>query len=244
MLNNRRTYLAYTPHSLLGPLALLFMAGCEVIHGSGHVVTEKRSLSEFDQLILEGEGEVRFTQADTLRLSIEAEDNLIDELITRVHGDTLTIKTRDRVLLAPTEPILYHVEAPSLSSLRIDGSGELRAGALETQELDVEIRGSGTLRIEDLTARALSTDISGSGDVRLGGEIETQDVQISGSGEYRCKNLKSADAHVSVSGSGEVEVFVSDTLEVEISGSGDVAVRGTPKTHVDISGSGDVRSLN
>lgn len=225
-------------------LALVVLTGCEVIHGSGHVITEKRRVDDFDQLVVEGEGEVRFTQSDTERLVIEAEDNLVDELVTSVHGDTLVIATRSGVILDPTKPILFHLEGPDLRRIKVEGSGEFATDELVAENLGVEISGSGELRIDDLEAQTLSVDISGSGDVRLAGKVESQDVEISGSGEYRCRNLESEDANVDVSGSGEVEVFVTDTLNVEISGSGDVGVRGNPETNVDISGSGDIGSIN
>lgn len=225
-------------------LALGLSCGCEIIHGSGHVVTEERDVERFSTLVLEGEGEVRFTQSSKTRLEIEAEDNLIDELITRVNGDSLVIKTRDGVILDPTKPILYHVGAKDLRSIRVQGSASFDADELETDSLHIDISGSGKLTIDELDAQSVSTEISGSGSVRLGGKVRTQRIDISGSGTYRGRTLESKDARVDVSGSGKVEVFATNTLKVEISGSGDVGVRGKPKTTADISGSGDIGSID
>jgi hypothetical protein len=223
--------------------AFSLLCGCEIVHGSGDVITQKRSIDQFERIVLQGEGDVEFTQTARTRVVVEAEDNLVDELITEVRGDTLLIKTRERVILDPTKPILFHVEAPELRFIKVEGAANFHARDLDNEDLRIEISGSGRLAIDNLQAQSLRTTITGSGDVRMSGQVMTQDVDISGSGEYRCKNLKSADARVNVSGSGKVEVFVKDNLEVDISGSGQVAVRGEPKTKVDVSGSGDIRTI-
>jgi hypothetical protein len=245
-----RGFMSISPRSTLShrtltiTACLLVLAGCEVVHGSGNVITEKRSIDEFEVVQLEGEGTIEFVQADQERLVIEAEDNIVDELVTVVRGDTLVLKTRDRVVLDPTRPIVFQVAGPTLRSIRVEGTGEFETERLETDHLEIDISGSASLKIDDLQARTVSAGISGAGDVHLSGTVQAQDVDISGAGEYRCRELKSEDARIDVSGSGEVEVFVTESLEVEISGSGDVGVRGNPDTSVEISGSGDLNAID
>lgn len=240
-----RQLLAHTTRTLgYASISVLLSCGCEVIRGSGHVVTERRDVDEFSALVLEGEGEVRFTQSSKEQLVIEAEDNLIDELITSVQGDSLVIKTRDRVILDATKPILYHIAARDLHSIRVQGSTAFEATELATDTLHIDIYGSTKLTVDELDAQTLSTEISGSGNVRLAGKVRNQRVDISGSGAYRARALESRKARVDLSGSGNVEIFATDTLDVDISGSGEVGVRGKPKTTVDISGSGDIGSID
>ena len=54
--------------------------------GSGNIVTEDRPVSDFDQIVLTGLGEMIITQGDTESLTIEADDDtppLLDMLLAK-----------------------------------------------------------------------------------------------------------------------------------------------------------------
>jgi hypothetical protein len=52
--------------SSLSVLVVLLLAGCgsTVIYGSGHVVTESRTVRNFDAVTLSGNGELTITQGE------------------------------------------------------------------------------------------------------------------------------------------------------------------------------------
>ncbi len=238
--------------------------GCDVIRGSGRVIEEEREISAFERIVIRGEGEVDFTQGDDLRLTIQAEDNIVAELVTKVERGSLVLATRQGVILDPTLPIEFHVEGPELTQISVDGSGNFVGDSLDTQTITIDIGGSGSVHfdhlesptgnidvsgsgevtVDDWMGDELTVDIGGSGNVGLAGEAESQLVNIGGSGNYFGAKLKTDDTAVEVDGSGNVEVFAEDTLTVRIDGSGNVRFRGSPALTSFVSGSGSVSSLD
>jgi hypothetical protein len=196
------------------------VTGSEVT-GSGALRTEPRDVRGFSAIELTGSGNVIIEQDGTESLSIEAEDNLLPDLISDVSNGTLRLGTRDGVDVRPTLPITYRVTVDDLAGLRLSGSGSVTAAGITTP--------------------AISVDISGSGDVTVAGTADRQAVTVSGSGSYRAADLVSWSSSAEVSGSGDVTVDVRDVLDAEISGSGNATYTGNPQVTQDISGSGELR---
>ena len=121
-----------------------------------------------------------------------------------------------------TERVRITVTAPSVSSFRIAGSGDL------------------TIERYDRPSLALLVD--GSGDVEAPtGRTDKVDLRINGSGDVDLAGLAVRDATVDVAGSGEVRVGPTGAVDIDITGSGDVDLTRRPASvQQDISGSGDV----
>jgi hypothetical protein len=67
------------------------------------------------------------------------------------------------------------------AALDISGSGEVDAGKLRTQDLEVEVAGSGTVVAH--AARSAKVEVSGAGDVTISGNPKQRSVERSGAGE-------------------------------------------------------------
>ena len=251
-------------HSLLMATGAAALLACDVVRGSGRLVEEEREVEAFESVVLRGEGNVEFEQSEDRELVLEAEDNLVAELVTKVERGSLILSTRQGVILDPTLPIVFHVKGPTLERISVEGSGDFDSEGLELRDLQVDIGGSGNVHlghvdsssldlnvggsgevtIDELTAEDAKVEIAGSGSVGLAGDIDAQSIEISGSGNYFGVNLESNDAAIRVSGSGNVEVFARETLTVRIDGSGDVRYKGNPTLDTFVSGSGSVTSLD
>lgn len=229
--------------------------------GSGAVATEERDVGGFDRVRLSGEGELRITQGDTEALTIEAEDNILPLIESRVENGVLSISYRRAVRrVHPTRPIRYDLRVRALRGLHLSGSGNaacddlrtdglevvisgsggLRLGRLGVERLDATVSGSGGIRVADLRARSAAVVISGSGGVSARGEAGTQTVRISGSGSYDAHEVRSGTVEVTVSGSGGVSVHADEGLVIAITGSGGVTYGGDAPVVQRVSGSGRV----
>jgi len=192
------------------------------IAGSGKIVTEPRTVSDFSAVSLSGSGRMIVEQTGTESLTVTTDDNLLPYIRTEVHGSTLELGTKDPMTnLNPTEDIVFRLTVKKLDDLRISGSGQ------------ADVKG--------LTENQLQVRISGSGDMTGQGAVDDLDLRISGSGSYSGTNLKSRHATVGVSGSGSVVVNASDTLNASVSGSGSVEYVGDPQVTRNVSGSGSVQ---
>lgn len=209
------------------------------ISGEGPIVKRTLDLSSFNKVVLTNNANVYLRQGSSQSVEVEAQQNIIDNLVTEVSDGTWKIRFDDPV--RRSEGITVYITIPTLEAVRISGSGNLKGENTFTgiNELGVSISGSGNISLE-VEANIVDTHISGSGDIRLAGRTDKHGISISGSGDVEAYNLSSGACKVRISGSGDCEVEVQDDLEVRISGSGDVNYKGRPRISSRISGSGDI----
>lgn len=188
--------------------------------GSGEIATEVREVESFDRIKIDGSTDVFVTIGEEQSVSVTTDDNLLDNIETRVRGrHTLLISSHGNY--RSRRGVRVDITVPELTSVRISGSG------------DADIVG--------LKGGAFEIDISGSGDVTVEGEVDEIEINIEGSGDVDARDLKAKDAYVRIAGSGDVDVFASESFDGNVHGSGDIAFYGRPE-HVSrhVSGSGDI----
>ncbi|MFN8493711.1 MAG: head GIN domain-containing protein [Caldilineaceae bacterium] len=232
---------------LFGLLALWF-AACvpTLIYGSGRVVTEQRTVHNFNGVTLSGSGELTILQGDDEALTIEAEDNIMPHISSDVRNGVLLLGFVHKAwfqVLEPTQSIKFTLTVKELTHLTLSGSGSVTAAQLTTDQLAAAISGAGDVAINQLRANHLTAAISGSGSANLAGKVVDQTVDISGNGQYQADNLESQTAKVTISGAGEMTLWVQKQLDADISGSGAVRYYGDPQTNTHSAGSGSFKRL-
>lgn len=247
---------------------ILILASCDKwnlkgIKGEGPVVSSDTEMNDVCGIILEIPASVYLTQGDEQSIKIEAQQNIIDNIIKSESNGALRLEFDEDV--SRCEPIKVYMTIQNLALIDIRGSGEVNSDSEFDSEddLDINISGSGDVYV-DANANLVDLNISGSGDISLGTECEGINGTISGSGEIKLSGNCSNYADFLISGSGDINAFdftnkslnitsygsgkakvnVSEQLKVKIVGSGDVYYKGYPTLSVNISGSGDVINAN
>lgn len=211
----------------------------EKIRGEGPKVTKDLDLPAFEAVRLSLSADLYIRQGPTQSVRIEAQQNIIDNIIQEVEGSTWRIRP-DR-MVTRHEGIKIYITVPRLTEASVSGSGDI-IGETTFSGADrfySGVSGSGHIKL-DLEAKEIEVKVSGSGNVNLKGSTESLLIRISGSGHVNADDLTAQKCNVQVSGSGRSSVNVSEDLEVKISGSGDVAYKGRPRLRSNISGSGDL----
>ena len=216
----------------------LFAPITGAVTGSGRIVTESRAIAGVDSVSVGGIGTLLITQDGTESLTLEGEDNLLPLIRTEVQHGRLRIGLDELHPIRPTQPLLFHLHATTLTALDLSGAAGAQAAALTGNQIALRTSGTGQIRIDRLTAGGLTVDISGTGSVQVAGAITAQSVTISGAGHYNAAGLASRQAHITVSGAGGAVVDVAETLDVHISGAGSVTYAGQPVIRRQISGAG------
>ncbi|MEQ9440755.1 MAG: head GIN domain-containing protein [Cyclobacteriaceae bacterium] len=208
------------------------------VRGSGNVITEGRVVSSFSKIEVEGSTNVFISQGDEQIVEIEADDNIVPIITTKVQGDELEISTSRNY--RTSNPVNVYITVPVISAINIDGSGDVYGeNAFGGDQLELEVAGSGNMDLE-LYYTQLTVEGNGSGDFQLFGEVDDQEVRLSGSGNYQARDLSSENCDIRISGSGDAAVSASDFLKAEIRGSGNILYYGNPQVESSVSGSGDV----
>ncbi len=185
------------------------------------VTSESREVSGFDEVELRGVGNLTIEQTGRESLSVEAQEDVLPKLTTKVVNNRLIIGPKAHTTIHTTEPINYKLTVKDLSALNVLGSANVRA--------------------EGISNDRLAVTISGAGDVRMSGEAGEQEITILGSGHYQAEDLESKVVNIDIMGSGSAIVNVSEKLIAEVSGIGSVEYIGNPTVERKISGLGQLR---
>lgn len=209
--------------AVLGILAaVLLLASCSFVRGSGTVVAQERKVPTFETVELSTSADVVITVGDrSPTLTVEADDNVVDLVLTEVEGGTLVVRTRPGRAFFGASPVVVTAGTEDLRGTGVSGSGSVTASGIDAASFEI--------------------NVSGSGDVVVGGSVQDLSVRVSGSGTVDASELTSIEATVSISGSGDVMVRATETLRADVSGSGDVTYSGRPRLEAHTSGSGSVR---
>lgn len=207
---------------------LLLFAGCHKdltgpeadYIGSGRIVSESRSLGTFKAISIESVGNVHFRQDSERSVRVEADDNILDRVSTRVENGLLSIGLLPGSYSHVTVDL--YVSAPTLEVITISGAGSISCAA--------------PLHLDSL--RCL---LSGAGSMTLSGSSVRQTILISGAGSVYSNEMVSSICSVTISGTGSAEVNVTQQLDAIVSGVGNVLYSGNPPVvHQQVSGIGNV----
>jgi len=250
-------------HAVLATLLFVpFVSSCYAvswISGSGRIVSEERTVSEFHSVDLQGTGILYVAQGEQQKVVVTTDDNIMPVLRTDVTNGRLAIRTEPgvrRITRLELRVTMVNVSRLDLSgSGRIEGLNQIRSdrihigisgsgdASLDIMAKEVTTKSSGSGRMSlHLDSGSLESRISGSGKLTLAGETTTHRYHTSGSGKLHAFDLLTENTFARITGSGSCEVSVSRNLDVRVSGSGNVRYRGNPRIESRISGSGSIRS--
>jgi hypothetical protein len=234
--------------TVIGALVLLVSAcGMAVIPGSGKIVNETRDVHGYSQIVFSAPGELTIEQNGHEGLAIEADDNLLPYIHTRVQSDILYIYVEpDLVELYPSKPIRYALDVNTLTRVALGGSGSIYADELIASNLNFDLNGSGQILVAAIKAQNTNLDLDGSGEYRFDSLMTDQfTVSLDGSGHINMKEVLVKSANLGISGSGKLGMtdVIADTLNMTINGSGDSTLKGVVNHQtIAIQGSGSYDS--
>lgn len=210
-------------------LFLLLFTGCrhdvfepdgDQIVGSGKIVSEQRAVPEYSGILVNGSADVIITQDPNQSLRVEADDNIINRVRTRVQAGSLIVELESGSYHNTT--VRIHASMKAIHVLECAGAA------------DFSVTGP-------IATDAIECRISGAGHYELHGTADEQTIFISGAGEVHNFGLTTKNSTVAISGTGSVEVHASDRLDATISGTGSIAYAGSPRTvHQSIQGLGSI----
>jgi hypothetical protein len=229
---------------LLGIIALQAQhLGSKKINGNGFIKTFTREGADYESIYVHGSLDVELIHGIEGKIEIQAEENLIEYIKTKVVGNELTIRVKKGYSLRPSirKRIVITVPFEHINEVSLSGSGDIEStSAIKTKHFSVAISGSGDIDL-NVVSRSISADIAGSGDLKIYGKTDHIEISIAGSGDVSTYELKAKTAGVSVAGSGDVKLFISESLDASITGSGDIHYKGNPlNVEKRIVGSGDI----
>ncbi len=202
----------------LGTVLLHGSSATRPVLGSGVMAAETRAVAPFTSVELAGGNSVTIQLGTSQSVVVQADDNLLANVTTKVVDRHLVIATTGS--FTALTPMSVALTVPSLDGLALSGAGSVDA---------VGIRGP-----------ALAVSLSGTGLVVVTGTVERLDATLSGTGDLELGGLDAQDVRAMLSGSGRIVVTAHGTLDASIPGTGAIEYSGSPKLTQSVTGTGTI----
>jgi hypothetical protein len=205
--------------------------GIERIVGSGTPATREVDVRDFRAVALSGALQGEITRADSFRVSLTADDNILEHIKVHQDGPTLIVRLGDpdqRLSVSPKTPMKVQIAMPALQGLTLSGasSGAVR-GFKGGSGFKADLSGASTLQ-GDISADTMTIAASGASTATLRGAAKEASLSASGASQLRLGELAVAHADVDVSGASAATVHVHEHLDYTLSGASHLNYEGNP----------------
>lgn len=199
----------------------------KTVYGNKDVVKKERSVGSFTGVRVSTGIDVYLKQGENISLSVEADENLHEYIVTEVSNGILNVYADANIRDAEMKRV--YVTMKEINSVSTTSAGDIIGETpVKTDNLKLSASSAGDIKLE-VYVKTIDANISSSGDVTLTGEADMIDVSLSSAGDLNAFNLKVREADVAVSSAGDAEVYVTERLTARASSAGDVNYKGDPK---------------
>lgn len=183
----------------------------DLIEASDNVVTKEYKLTTFEEVKMNGVGQVELIQSETRNGVVEltAPDNYIELYKFESDGKELDINFAKKGINIHTKNVKIKVYTSDLVRIENRGAAGISMDGLDTDRIEIVNSGVGDIKISGITDDAYLT--------------------CSGVGSIRAEGLKALNVKASVSGVGSIECNASEEIEGRVSGVGSLRYSGNPK---------------
>lgn len=203
----------------------------KTVQGNHNVTRSERKPGSFTGIKVSSGVDVYLKQADNVSVTIEADENLHEYIITEVKGGVLHVYTEVSIRDASKERV--YVTMKEIKTVETSSAGDITGESpVRSDELRLSASSAGDINLE-VYAREIDLNISSSGDMTLTGETDELDADLSSAGDLNAYDLKAKEVEISVSSAGDADIYVSDKITARASSAGDINYKGDPE-YVDV----------
>jgi len=228
-------FIIYFMKFLIAILVSIFFTSCRFdgdfngVKGSGNVITETRTINESFRKIEVNSGiSLVVEQSDNKSVLVEADDNIVSHVTTRVENGTLIIDT-DSSFNTQKNPTVI-VKLPIISGLKATSGSNIKTNnRLVTENIQVDINSGSSVDIEVEADFIALESTSGSSAEVSGIALKLETTATSGS-EIDGDSLSANDVYADASSGSSISVDPIVSLNAHSSSGASITYKTTPKT--------------
>ncbi|MGQ1908329.1 head GIN domain-containing protein [Marinifilum sp. RC60d5] len=207
--------------------------------GNGNVQKQKREINSFSKISSSSGIDVYIVQGDSESVTVEADENLLEYIVTDVKGDELIIKTKESIRRAKKMDV--YVTLVNVNEINVSSGSDLESRSLiKVENLDITVSSGADAKLE-LQGENITCAVSSGADAVLAGKTNSFYGKASSGSNLRARELKAKVCKAKASSGGDVSVYAAESIEANASSGGDVNYYGNPtKVNVSNSSGGDV----
>lgn len=222
----------------LTPLIVFFLAttlltSCNIdilnrVTGNGDVVTKSRKVnSTFTNIKVSNGIDLYITQGTKHEISVEADENLHELIITEINKGQLKIYTEKNIWRASA--LKVHVLVKNLEELIASSGSDVRSeNTFKVNELTLKTSSGADIRMT-VEGKNIQTNSSSGSTLRIAGTTENHSAKASSGSMIKAYGLKSNHIIAKASSGADIDVFASKSIEAKASSGGDIDYAGKPE---------------
>lgn len=229
--------------------------------GNQNVISSEREVTEnFTKIKVSNGIDLFIKQADNVSLTVVADENLQDIVITEVEEGELNIYTKKNIWKAASKKVYLTLD--TLEALKASGGSRVVfENRLKAMDLELITSSGAALKIEvdtdtlmaksssgsnskiEVSATHVITKTSSGASLRISGQTTSHQTSASSGSSIRGNELISKEVVAKASSGGSVRVFASESIDGKSSSGGSIRCEGNPREVLKSTSSGGSVSL-
>lgn len=221
---------------ILVALTAILFASCNYstnlksITGSGNVTTERRTIDQdFTSVDVSNAIDVVIEQSDKIEVTVEADDNLQKNIITKVENGVLIISS-DYNSFIDVDSKKVIVKMPIIDEIQASSSSTVSSvNILKSNAIDITSSSAADINLK-VEADKIKCKTSSGSSIYLNGLALFLETTSSSGGSIETKDLHANEVTAKASSGGSIEVNPIVSLKAKASSGGSITYVKTPKS--------------
>jgi hypothetical protein len=224
--------------------SILCLIGCIQVTNA-EIIRQPRHVPNFHGVSVSSGVDLILSQKNVEEVTVEANSEDVDKIITEVEGGILKIYVKEKSWLKfdwKSKPRKVHVSFKTLDNIDASaGSDVVSEGSFKLDKLKIDASSGSDIKLE-LDATEIQITSSSGSDILLKGNAINVNADASSGSDINAGELHAKRCNVNASSGSDVKVYASEAIDANASSAGDVYYYGNPKSkNVNESSGGDVK---
>lgn len=198
------------------------------VSGNRNVRTENRSIQEnFTRVKVSTGLELYLTKGVQPKITVEADENLQDLIITEVKNGVLIIYSEKNIWKAAARKV--YVTAKTLEGITATSGAEVYTEETITADT-IDINASSGAQMEiSLDANSVETNATSGANIYVFGLTEKHTSSATSGASIEAYELRSKQVTARVTSGADINIYASESMNATATSGGDIDFKGSPK---------------
>lgn len=198
------------------------------VNGNRNVITENRNLKEdFTKIKVSTGLDLYLSQGSSNQVTVKADENLQDIIITEVKGGVLKIYSDKSIWRAKARKV--YVTVQDLEGITAtSGSDVYTKETLKVNDITISATSGADIRME-IDANSVESSATSGADIEISGIAINHTSRATSGASIEAYQLHSKNVTVKVSSGADINIYASESINAKASSGGDIDYKGSPK---------------
>jgi hypothetical protein len=197
------------------------------VRGNGNVETVDRNISgDFAEIRVSRGLDVYLTQSNETSITVQADENLHDIIITEVEGNTLKITTDENISWASSRKVMVSFKDVE-KIVSTSGSDVFSTNTITAESLELATTSGSDMEL-DVNTEVIDCSSTSGSDLRLSGRTTKLYASATSGSDIKAGNLKAKVTEARATSGADITVNSTDELYAKATSGADIKYYGNP----------------